>query len=137
MQRFLKSERVSSQKVISALYSKGNFSLYEPPFQFGWIYVEPIAGANCQVLIVSSKRKLKSSVDRNRQKRQLRELYRLSKDPLLSFLAENQISIALSINYVGVEPLLWAQHDAIFKNAISKITRAVKKNYSGSFPVAH
>lgn len=136
MPGFSKSERVSSKLIINALFAKGNFSLYENPFRFSWVFVEPNLSA-CQVLIVSSKKKLKTSVERNRQKRQLRELYRLNKNALLDSLVENQLYIAVSINYIGIEPIKLVPLSPIFKNALLKIARAAKKNSAVSLPAAH
>ena len=136
IQGFSKKEKVTSAVVINSLFSKNNFVLYVAPFRFSWIFIEP-GHTNCQVLIVSSKRKLKRAVDRNKQKRQLRELYRINKQNLLTTLQELKVAIALSIVYVGAEQLDVNKHMPIFIKALQKIAIAVQKNHTISIPPAH
>lgn len=99
---FRKEERLCSVKLIEELYSQGSsFALY--PFRF--VYKEyanqvpPI-----QVVISVPKRKFKKSVDRNRIKRQIREVYRHSKEDILyPTLTEKKKSIQLLIIFTGNE----------------------------------
>ncbi len=133
---FSKNERVRSEPMINALFAKGNFSLYATPFRFNWIRIAE-NNMPCQVLIVSSKKKLKRSVDRNRQKRQLRELYRLNKHELLPVLAELKHNIALAVVYTGAEPLDVVKHGPQFIKALQRIALAVKKDHTSTIRPAH
>ncbi|MBC7382864.1 MAG: ribonuclease P protein component [Bacteroidia bacterium] len=133
---FTKKERVHVESVITALFAKGNFSLYAPPFRFSWVILEPTSVA-CQILVVSSKKKLKSSVDRNRQKRQLRELYRLHKNELTEPLKQLKLSIALSVIYTGIESLQVVKHTPYFIKALHKIAIAIQKDHKLSIHSAH
>ncbi len=135
-QGFSKKERVTAEPVITALFAKGNFSLYAPPFRFTWVLLEPNA-VTCQVLVVSSKKKLKKAVDRNRQKRQLRELYRINKNNLLAPLLKIKVPIALSIIYIGVEPIDVNKLAPQFIKALQKIALAVQKNHTIPVHPAH
>ncbi len=98
--------------------------------------LEPGAVA-CQVLVISSKKKLKKAVDRNRQKRQLRELYRINKNTLCIPLSELKVSIALSVMYVGAEPLDINKLTPNFIRALQKIASAVQKNHTIPVHPAH
>jgi ribonuclease P protein component len=80
---FPKTERLSSQKLIEELFSKGS-SAYLYPFRL------IILGKNAenkdfpQVLITVPKKNFKKAVDRNRIRRQIREAYRKNKSAIFS-----------------------------------------------------
>ncbi len=97
---FRKEERLCSTKLIEELYQQGSsFVLY--PFRY--IYREvPLQNPSVQLVISVPKRKFKKSVDRNRIKRQIREIYRHQKEELLypMILLRNK-SIHLLIIYTG------------------------------------
>ena len=121
---FQKSERLTSQKLITALFQKGIFSLYSAPFRFSFV---PTSGeeASCQVLIIVSKRNFKTAINRNRIKRQLRELYRLHKQPLLEKLAGQDKQIALMISYTGKPEMDFNLLKPKFIESLKKIADAV------------
>lgn len=121
---FPKSERLSSQKLITALFQKGIFSLYSAPFRFSFVQVTE-QEASCQVLIIVSKRNFKTATNRNRIKRQLRELYRLHKQPLLEKLASQNKQIALMISYTGKPEMDFNLLKPKFIEALNKIADEV------------
>lgn len=123
-----KSERLNKQSIIDSLFTKQCPAFLAYGFRLSYQILEMPQSALCAVLFVSSKKKLKKAVERNARKRMLRELYRLNKSGLLEFLSENQIPIALSINYVGAEPLAFQTHQAFFQKAIQKLISELKKN---------
>ena len=97
---FSKEERLCSKRLITLLFSKGSsFNLY--PLRFVY-YTEPgTTPAPTQVVISVSKRHFKRAVDRNRLKRQMREVYRLNKHLLLADPAK--APSLLAILYIGKE----------------------------------
>lgn len=99
---FRKEERLCSIKLIEQLYSQGSsFSFY--PFRIIYSIV-PTQDAPVQVVISVPKRKFKKAVDRNRIKRQIREVYRHSKEDLLyPQLVEKNINLHLLLIYTGNE----------------------------------
>jgi ribonuclease P protein component len=131
-----KAETVRAKKVIEALFAKTSKSMVAYSFRFSWILVEPNEN-HCAVLFISSKKKLKLAVDRNRRKRLLRELYRLNKLPLLDDLKSRNQSIALSLNYVGADTLNMQKHDELFKKALNKLILELQKNHTSTVPLAH
>lgn len=99
---FRKEERLCSIKLIEELYEQGSsFVLY--PFRF--VYKEVISeAAPVQLVISVPKRKFKKAVDRNRIKRQIREIYRHQKVNLLyPSLVQKNKSLHLLIIYTGNE----------------------------------
>jgi ribonuclease P protein component len=89
--RLRKSERLSSQKQIQALFSNGK-SFNSPPFAIRYLELAEAGQNDHQILVSVSKRNFKHAVDRNRIKRQIREAYRLNKH-LLTELS-NKYAIA-------------------------------------------
>lgn len=60
-----------------------------------------------QVVISVSKKNFKRAVDRNRIKRQIREIYRLSKETLFANLPQSKIPTAFAIVFVAKEHQLY------------------------------
>lgn len=132
-----KSERLRSQKVIDALFTKSCAATVAFGFRFSWVLLSEPSAHHCAVLFISSKRKLKLAKDRNRRKRLLRELYRLNKHPLLQFLASNHLNLALSINYVGAKELDITLQQVAFQKAIQKIILELQKTHTIPVHPAH
>ena len=80
--RLRKSERLSSQKQIQALFTAGK-SFNAPPFAIRYSKLADQSLESHQILVSVSKRNFKRAVDRNRIKRQIREAYRLNKHLLV------------------------------------------------------
>lgn len=74
---FPKSERLSSKKIIDALFTEGA-SFYFYPFSIRLLPITNQATSH-QFMVSVSKRNFKRAVDRNRIKRLVREAYRLNK----------------------------------------------------------
>lgn len=99
MPRFPKKERLCSKKAIDRLFCNGK-SISEKPIRFVW-NLEKKQNDSCstKVLISVSKKSLKSSVDRNKIKRKIKEIYRLKKSNLDLFLKKTGKQIALAVIY--------------------------------------
>ncbi|UXX79764.1 ribonuclease P protein component [Reichenbachiella carrageenanivorans] len=88
---FPKSERLSSKKIIDALFAKGA-SFYFYPFSVRFLLADEQASCH-QLMISVSKRNFKRAVDRNRIKRLMRESYRLHKYLLSDVLPEGKFLV--------------------------------------------
>ncbi|MEY2963616.1 MAG: ribonuclease protein component [Bacteroidota bacterium] len=80
-QTFGKSEKLTQKAAFDALYTSGK-SLKVFPFVLRYGEHECPEGVDRQVAVLVPKRNVKLAVNRNRIKRQMRELYRLNKDKI-------------------------------------------------------
>lgn len=99
---FKKEERLCSIKLIEELYSQGSsFVLY--PFRFVFKEI-PSQTPPVQIVISVPKRKFKKAVDRNKIKRQVREVYRHSKeDSFYPSIIDKGKSVHLLLIFTGNE----------------------------------
>ncbi|MDP2385235.1 MAG: ribonuclease P protein component [Bacteroidota bacterium] len=123
---FSKSERLSSKKDISLLYTTGQSKPFYPLKVFWREHVfeseYPI-----RVLITVPKRSFKKAVDRNLLKRRIREVYRLNKHPLYSSLSQAEKKLDLLIMFVGKEKVLLPEIEKALKKALEMLCSLEQK----------
>jgi ribonuclease P protein component len=76
--KFSQCEHLKSKKYIDLLFAKGK-GISSNPVRLVYHYLEEDEAALPRVLFSVSKRNFKKAVDRNRIKRQMKEVYRLGK----------------------------------------------------------
>jgi ribonuclease P protein component len=120
--RFPKSEKLCSHKIIQELFTQRkddkSSSTFLFPYKISVILPKQteneilndntttklvVAVKYPQVVISVSKKNFKRAVDRNRIKRQIREIYRLSKSTLFDNLPSHKIPAYLGITFVAKE----------------------------------
>ena len=74
------------------------------------------------ILISVSKRRFKRAVKRNRVKRQIREVYRKNKQPLLDGLKNKEQCLAIAFIYLSDELVATAELEEKMKTALSRIS---------------
>lgn len=94
MNTFCKQERLCSSTLIDRLFAEGNRQISVFPIRLVWLMADDIDGV--QVLISAPKRNFHHAVDRNRIKRQIREFYRTSSQPLKDAVASKGQGMALA-----------------------------------------
>jgi ribonuclease P protein component len=129
--KFLKEERLKSQKTISLLFKEGrSFTCY--PLRLVYAEVETTADAPfpIQFSVTVAKRNFKRAVDRNVLRRRIREAYRLHKETLYNFLQnlpENSDMknkhFAFMVMYVAKEELPFAEIEKGIKKMIYKFEK--------------
>lgn len=95
---FRKDEILRKKKNIEKLFSEGS-SFYIYPFKIFWLALPLETVYPVQILITVGKRSFKSAVDRNRVKRQIREVYRVNKHELYGKLLKDQQQCILGVIY--------------------------------------
>jgi ribonuclease P protein component len=93
MQTFSKSERLCSKVLIERLFEKGK-SFNSFPFKVTWMEIAE-STAPVKIVISVPKRIFKKAVDRNRLKRQIREVYRKEKQKTYEMLGEKKILLLI------------------------------------------
>lgn len=116
---FPKSERLCGEIRIAKLFSEGKaFIVY--PFRIVYSTTDEQNKAAVRVLISVSKKRFKKATDRNRIKRQMREIYRLNKHQLYTQCVEKDINLILAISYI-------ADKQSDFKTMSQKMISALSK----------
>jgi ribonuclease P protein component len=98
---FKRDEHLKSKKNIDLLFAKGK-GVSSNPVRLIY-YKEEKERSLPQVLFSVSKRNFKKAVDRNRIKRQMREIYRLNRNRY--FLPENTNAYLLAFIYIAKEKI--------------------------------
>ena len=121
MQTFSKNERLCSKILIDRLIATGK-SFNHSPFRITWL---PIAESSAPIKVVISvpKRSFKRAVDRNRLKRQIREVYRNKKQSVYDVLGEKKILVM--IVYTAKTKLEFKEIEQKLIEALDRLSKVV------------
>lgn len=122
MNTLRKAERLYSKIVIEKMFAGGasrSFSVF--PLRAVYMSVDrqevPVS-----ILISVPKKRFKRAVKRNRVKRQIREVYRKNKQPLLDGLQNKGQRLAIAFIYLSDELVATAELEEKMKTALSRIS---------------
>lgn len=126
--RFHKSERLCSKVLIQNLFTKGNRVVTQFPFRVLWQFV-PVSTfeSPAQMMVSVSKRSFSNATDRNRIKRQIRELYRLNKHLLYEVLQSSEKKIVIAFVFQGKALMPTAQMQESFAKLVRKINQQLEQ----------
>ncbi|MGZ4035066.1 MAG: ribonuclease P protein component [Bacteroidia bacterium] len=121
MQTFSKAERLCSQVLIERLFEKGK-SFNSFPFRVTWMEIAE-SPAPVKVVISVPKRTFKKAVDRNKIKRQIREVYRKEKHKIYGLL--NSKKILLMLIYTGKTKIEFKELELKIIEALERLNKTV------------
>jgi ribonuclease P protein component len=121
---FHKSERLCNKVIINKLFSNGH-RFTNIPFKVYWQKKTKEECPEIRVLIIVPKRLYKKSVDRNRLKRQIKEVYRLQKHILYDYFNNKEENIDIAFVYIAAESISFKD----IENKIISIFNRLIKNY--------
>jgi ribonuclease P protein component len=127
---FRKDEILRKKKLIDRLFTEGS-AFYIYPFKIYWLETSLDTSYPAQVLISVGKRSFKRAVDRNRVKRQIREVYRIQKHDLYNKLIDNQQQGILGIIYTTNSQFetgeLEIKIKAVLKRLLTEMSKKLNK----------
>jgi ribonuclease P protein component len=119
-----KAERLRSRKTIAQLFSKGN-AISAAPIRMVWIQAGNADNSVFQFGVSVPKKNFKRAVDRNRLKRQMREVVRKNKLLVKNILTEKNKPCAMMFVFTGKEKAEFKEIESqivlILQRFISKI----------------
>jgi ribonuclease P protein component len=120
--RYGKKDKLKSRKLIEKVFANGK-SIYAGNVKA--VYLLGAGESTLQAGVSVSSRLFKKAVDRNRIKRQMREVYRLQKQSLLDHLEKTERKASIFLIYNGKQlpdyQELYQQCDAVLKKMIQAI----------------
>ncbi len=97
---FPKKERLCGEIEIEKVYREGEY-LFCFPYKIVVCLAREKEREFLRVLVNVPKKRFKHAVDRNRGRRQIREVYRLNKHVLREYLKTQDLHLYLAIHFVG------------------------------------
>ncbi len=135
---FGKTERLCGQERVKRLYSEGRRMTVFPLRVTYRLEPRCSLAANSgsdksapilpQVLLWAPKSLFRHATDRNRLRRQLREAYRLSAQPLRQACAEKTLCAEIAINYMSKEKLPFEQILSSMAAVVQRIAQQIQKS---------
>ena len=117
---FRKDEFLRKKKLIDRLFAEGtSFFIY--PFRIFWLPTPLETNFPAQILISVTKRVFKKAVDRNRIKRQIREIYRINKHQLYEHFDKTQNQGVIAIIYTANVQLPSEEMEVKIKAVIKRL----------------
>ena len=102
-------------------------SFFSYPFRVVWLISEETHPYPAQVLITVSSKNMKRAVDRNRVKRQIREVYRYEKQKIYEQLTEKRQHALIGIIYTSNEMLSFEELQEKINLAMLRLLKDIKK----------
>ena len=125
---FPKKEHIVSTRLIETLFGSGSMSAVAYPLRAVYQKIPRCQiGVPVQILISVPKKRLKHAVDRNRVKRQIREAYRLNKQPLCDAVPADQ---SLLVAFVWIADELVSS--AKVGNRIERLVKRMAESICGN-----
>lgn len=149
---FRKSERLCRQQLVDRLFAEGQWLKPKAVGPEGALlrvrylilpYTELLAlfersgrpVSRAAVLFSVPKKRFKRAVKRNRIRRQLREVYRLGKQPLLDYLAGTDHALLVAWLYNGAAVPSYADASAQVQELLVRLQKRCAEHQPGTAPI--
>jgi len=126
---FKKEERLAGRKIMADLFAKGK-SISHPPFRLTWMESTWEETSPVKIGFGVPARVFRLAVDRNRIKRQMREVYRNNKEPVIALVKARNKQCAIMILFTGKEKLSFEEIGKKLKLTLLEFEKDFKK-YAG------
>jgi ribonuclease P protein component len=126
-EKFKKSERLCSQKIIASLINEGDV-FFTPLFKVVWMKYEAQLPSPAQVAFSVPKKGFRSAVTRNLLKRRMREAYRKNKLLLYDHLQYAGICIVLIISFRRNSVAAYAEIENAMIETIGRLASSASKS---------
>ncbi|HKK39726.1 MAG TPA: ribonuclease P protein component [Cryomorphaceae bacterium] len=124
--RFSKAEKICSKYEIDALFEKGK-NLRAGSLGVKVLWQETQDWPPLKFLVVVPKRRVKKAVDRNRLKRQLREIIRLNKKVIENEVAKANKRLLIAVIYNGQPKSNYSQLQSSFVRLVNQMPEVINK----------
>ena len=122
---FRKGERLAGRKAIDALVEQGT-SMSVAPLRLTWRVVEGSSVIPARVAIAVPKKNMRLAVDRNRIRRQLREVYRKNKHRLYALLSGKGLQADLLLVYTGKSMPLYSELESKYLRILDQLEERIR-----------
>lgn len=122
---FKKSERLCSRILMDCLFQGDNRTATAYPLRAVFLSVEEEQQKGVSILISVPKKRFHDAVDRNRVKRQIREVYRKNKHALAEQVAQSGKGLLVALIYVSAEIETTEQIEKRMIRLLDKISAAL------------
>ena len=124
---FSKNERLSGHKIMAELFAKGN-SMVVSPFRLIWMQATLSSASPAQVAFSVPVKNFRLAVDRNRIKRQMREIYRKNKASIYSVLQKEKKQCALMIIFTSKTKIPFTEVENKLTITLQRFEEELKKH---------
>lgn len=133
LQGFKKEERLCSRKLIKELFETGQV-LSSYPVKIIWAETKLFSPFPVQVVISVPKRNIKKAVERNKIKRQIREIYRRNKITWNEYLKNNNVQCSGIFIYMARTSVPFKELELAIKGLLERLVTEHKTSKNKSFP---
>lgn len=123
---FCKEEKLCSKKIIEELFGSSSV-LKQYPLVMSYLPLRHPLPFPAQVLIIVPKKRFKKAHDRNKVRRQIREIYRLNKHKIYELLNRHTIHCAIGLSYVSNDIPSLSALQKIFNSLLLKLENELEK----------
>ncbi len=124
---FRKNERLASRKLLGELFEKGR-SFVIAPFRVSYLQADLPSASPVQVAFSVPVKNFRLATDRNRIKRQMREVYRKNKFSVYALLENQKRQFAVMIVFTGKMKPSFEEVERSLKLTIHRLEEELKKN---------